>query len=369
MQIETAINPSASPSHEASGGVHRLDPLSDSRWDEFVRRSAAASLFHTRSWLEALRRTYGYQPIVFTTSSDGAELKNGIVFCRVESWLTGRRLVSLPFSDYCQPLVSDGRDRDALMSALELERQAGGWRYVELRPLDEIETTQRMYRVSSTFFRHEIDLSPSVSSLFHSFHKNSIQRKIRRAEREGLEYQEGTSQAQLDAFYRLMVMTRRRHGVPPQPKVWFRNLLDCFGDTVKIRLALKDQRPIAAMMTIRHKETLVYKYGGSDAKFSPMGGMHLLYWRSMLDAKQSGARTFDLGRCEVGQTGLLTFKKRWGAIETPLHYIRFTEPGNAREVFEPASRSLKARIAKQVFLHAPSPVLSVLGDVLYKHVG
>ena len=31
-------------------------------------------------------------------------LENGFLFCRVESWLTGRRLVSLPFSDHCEPL-------------------------------------------------------------------------------------------------------------------------------------------------------------------------------------------------------------------------------------------------------------------------
>jgi CelD/BcsL family acetyltransferase involved in cellulose biosynthesis len=369
MQTETPTRPSVIQSETAVPSVRRFDPLSEPGWDEFVERSSSASLFHTRAWLEALHKTYGYKPVVFTTSPEGGRIDNGIVFCRVESWLTGRRLVSLPFSDFCQPLVDNHRDQDALFEALDLERRKGGWRYVELRPFDEIETARPMYHVSSTYFRHEIDLSPSVSTLFLNLHKNSIQRKIRRAEREGLEYQEGTSDAQLDAFHRLMVITRKRHSVPPQPKAWFRNLVRSFGNALKIRLALKDGRPVAAMMTIRHKDTLVYKYGGSEAQFSPMGGMHLLYWRSMLDAKQSGLKTFDLGRCEVGQTGLLTFKKRWGAVEMPLHYVRFTDPGNAREVFEPASRSINARIAKQVFSHAPGPVLSALGGMLYKHVG
>jgi CelD/BcsL family acetyltransferase involved in cellulose biosynthesis len=369
MQTETALTTPSTSKPAGSSTVNRLNPFTDVRWDDFVYRSESASLFHTRAWLEALRMTYGYEAVVFTTSGPDESLKNGIVFCKVESWLTGRRLVSLPFSDYCQPLVCDKSDLDALMTALEQERTAGGWRYVELRPFDEIETSRPMYHVASTFFRHEIDLRPSASALFKSFHKNSIQRKIRRAEREALEYQEGTSESQLDAFYRLLLMTRKRHGVPPQPKVWFRNLMKCFGGAVKIRLALKSGRAIAGMLTIRHKDTMVYKYGGSDATFSPMGGMHLLYWRSMLDAKQSGLRTFDLGRCEVGQSGLLTFKKRWGAAETPLRYIRFTDPGNAREIFEPASRSFNARLAKQVFSHAPAPMLSLLGGVLYRHVG
>lgn len=369
MQTETAHTSTTISSPDGTSAVYQLDPLVDPRWDRFVSRSAGASLFHSRAWLEALRRTYGYKPVVFTTSGDGEELKNGIAFCKVESWLTGRRLVSLPFSDYCQPLVDDTHDLNLLMKALETERHRGGWRYVELRPCEEIETTEPVYHVSSTYFRHEIDLNPSAAALFKSFHKNSIQRKIRRAEREKLDYREGTSGADLDAFYRLLVLTRRRHSVPPQPKIWFRNLLDCFGNAVKIRLALKDGRPIAGMLTIQHRDTLVYKYGGSEARFSPMGGMHLLYWRSMLDAKQSGMRTFDLGRCEVGQDGLLIFKKRWGAVETPLHYIRYTDRGNGRELFEPASQSWNARLAKQVFSRVPAPVLSMLGAVLYKHVG
>src|SRR5437660_825872 len=60
--------------------VYTLNPLQDSRWAEFLQRHPAASVFHTRSWLEALRRTYGYEPIVFTTASSEEELKNGVVF-------------------------------------------------------------------------------------------------------------------------------------------------------------------------------------------------------------------------------------------------------------------------------------------------
>ena len=100
-----------------------------------------------------------------------------------------------------------------------------------------------------------------------------------------------------------------------------------------------------------------------------MGGMHLLYWRSMLDAKQSGMRTFDLGRCEVGQDGLLIFKKRWGAVETPLHYIRFTD--RAETAGSCSSRRARAGMRgwqSKYFPRVPAPVLSMLGAVLYKHV-
>src|SRR5579862_5526560 len=77
---------------------YQLDPTQDPRWTELVGRHPKASVFHTVGWLKALRCTYGYEPVAFTTSPPSGGLKNGIVFCRINSWLTGKRLVSLPFS-------------------------------------------------------------------------------------------------------------------------------------------------------------------------------------------------------------------------------------------------------------------------------
>src|SRR5216684_7067811 len=85
--------------------IYQIDPTKDKRWSDLVERHPKASVFHAVGWLEALRNTYGYDPVAFTTSSPSGELNNGFVFCRVNSWLTGRRLVSLPFSDHCEPLV------------------------------------------------------------------------------------------------------------------------------------------------------------------------------------------------------------------------------------------------------------------------
>src|SRR5437870_3635150 len=99
--------------------TYRIDPLCDSRWATFIHRHPAASVFHTPGWLEALRRTYGYQPVVFSTSAPDQELRNGILFCEIHSFLTGRRLVSLPFADHCQPLVDDPEDLIAILTSLQ----------------------------------------------------------------------------------------------------------------------------------------------------------------------------------------------------------------------------------------------------------
>src|SRR5262245_48008469 len=97
--------------------VHAFDPLHEPRWLEFVTSHPSASIFHTPGWLESLRRTYHFEPVALTTSAPGLPLRNALVFCPVRSWLTGARLVSLPFSDHCEPLVDDADELRALACA------------------------------------------------------------------------------------------------------------------------------------------------------------------------------------------------------------------------------------------------------------
>jgi lipid II:glycine glycyltransferase (peptidoglycan interpeptide bridge formation enzyme) len=210
---------------------------------------------------------------------------------------------------------------------------------------------------------------PSVEALFKSFHKNSTQRKIRRAEREKLVYEEGRSQRLLDCFYGLLVLTRRRHRIPPQPQRWFLNLMECFGDPLKLRVAFRNGRAVAAILTLRHKDTLLYKYGCSDARFHKLGGMHLLFWRSIQEAKLQGLKVFDLGRSEWDNLGLIRFKDRWGARRVPLQYVRLLESQQSKDSFAQVRADWKQRLAKRFFPYLPDRLFRTAGDLIYRHMG
>ena len=353
-----------------SPAIHEINPLTDPRWDRFLERNPRASLFHSAPWLEALHRTYGYQPIVYTTSHPHAELENALVFCRVESWLTGRRLVSLPFSDYCDLLVSNLSELEILLADLENRARREKWRYLEIRPLDSLETSEATTLPCSNqeYTYHKLDLSPDLDTLFRNFHKNSIQRKVRRSERERVEYREGTLDL-LNDFYRLLVITRRRHHVPPQPISWYQNLITCFGDALKIRVAFKDDRAIAGMLTLQYKDTMTYKYGGSDPDYNKLGSMHLLFWKAIQEAKNSGLKVFDFGRTDADQDGLITFKGRWGTTQSRLTYSRYVLPGKAPGFLDPATGNWKTQLVKHLFARMPNSLLAAIGDRLYRHIG
>jgi hypothetical protein len=344
--------------------VYKFNPLQDLRWQRFVDRHPHGSVFHTTYWLEALRRTYGYEPVVYTTTPPGKELSNGIAFCRIRSWVSGNRLVSLPFSDHCEPLA-DSEHLSEVMDWLKGSRHSKQWKYIELRPLFANDAGRSCALAKSESFSLQVlDLRPSLTTLFQSFHKSCVQRKIHRAERENLSYEEGRSDALLRKFYDLLLLTRRRHGLPPQPLVWFRNSVACLGDRALVRVASKDGQPVASIITLQYKDVLVYKYGCSDSRFNNLGGNSLLFWKAIQDAKQNDILKYDLGRSEPDNAGLVSFKENWGAVSMPLDYYRLP----ARQTFH-LNSGWRSRVAKGVFSLMPDPLLAATGRLLYRHIG
>lgn len=340
--------------------VQALNPLTDSRWADLTRTNAAASVFHTSGWLQALRQTYGYEPVSYTTSAREAPLTNSILLCRVNSWLTGERLVSVPFADHCDPLLDAPENARSLFEALRAEAR-GRCKYVELRPTAALQP-ESGFREAATYRSHAIDLRPTLDEIRARTHPSTIQRNIGKAQREALTCKEGRSNDLLDAFYDLLVLTRKRHGVPPAPKLWFENLVRCLGDAVKVRVAYVNGRPIGSIMTLEHRSTLIYKYGCSDARFHNLGTMPFLFWRAIEDAKHQGLETFDLGRSDLDNAGLSTFKERLGGTPSTLTYYRYPARGAV-------TRRTSTGPASRVLSRLPRTVLIALGRALYRHIG
>jgi hypothetical protein len=308
--------------------------------------------------------TYGYEPIVFTTSAPSEELTSALLFCGVRSWLTGNRLVSLPFSDYCEPLVEDRDEVRALSHHAKMVGTQEPWNYVELRSINTSLDLVDGFKEYTTYRRHWIDLRPSLDNVYKGFHKDCIRRKIHRAERESLNYEEGRGEALLRHFYRLVVKTRLRKHLPPQPFEWFQNLVTSLGEDLCIRVAFKGEHAVAGILTLNHGTKMYYKYGGSDARFNNLGATPMLFWKAIEAAKMAGMEEFDLGRSELDNRGLIQFKERWSAQGMPL--ITWRAPS---KVVSGSFELLKSRVGKAVCAWFPRPMLPWAGRLLYRHIG
>lgn len=347
--------------------VYKIDPLQDPRWRELLRKHRGASVFHSVEWLQALRNTYRYDPVAYTTSPPNSELTNGILFCRIRSWLTGQRLVSLPFSDHCDPLCNSEEETEFLARYLQSALDHQDWKYLELRPFngDFSRAGEAVgFHPIQTYLLHRLDLRPRVEQLFSTFDKNSVQRRIRRAERAGLVEKCGRSETLLADFFKLLLLTRRRHRLPPQPYVWFQNLAQSFGDAFEIRTTYKDGTATASILTLRFKDTVYYKHGCSDPKFNNLGGMPFLLWKAIAEAKSTGSTEFDLGRTELDNGGLIAFKNNW--VQTPQSLVYWKFPSSSAEI---AQNERKLMAVKRVFSIMPDRLLLMAGKMIYPHIG
>jgi hypothetical protein len=347
--------------------IYQLDPISDERWANLVTRHPKASVFHTVGWLKALRQTYQYEPVVFTTSSPTSELKNGLLFCRIESWLTGRRLVSLPFSDHCEPLCDPSDDLNFLIGYLQTTRERQKLKYLEVRPVNGNfgqMSEAKCFRPAASYYLHVLDLRRNLEDVFRNLDRDSVQRRVERAQRAGLTERSGRSEDLLKEFYPLFVMTRGRHQLPPIPYAWFRNLIRFNGEALEIRVAYKSNTPISGILTLRWRDAVYYKYGCSDARFNRFGAIPWLFWNAISTAKLNGATQFDLGRTEEENTGLLVFKNHWVPDPIRLVYWRFPEISPLA-----TADGWKLKVAKHVFSSMPDSLRTIAGKLIYRHIG
>lgn len=345
--------------------IRTLDPLTDPRWRELLRRDARASAFHTPEWLEALRRTYGFVPVAYTTEGDRDELRSAIPFCAVASWLTGRRLVSLPFSDHCEPLV-DGPARLAeILEGVAAGAQGSGWKYIQLRPRGGAAAGARGFQQGESNYHHTLDLRGDLDTIWKGI-KTDNRTAIRKAERSGLRHVVGRDASFVRAYFALHVMTRSTQGVPPQPFAWFQNLARCLGDMLDIDLLLQDGTPIAGMVTILFQGQLMCKYTASDRARDRTGLGKSLLWHSVRRAKERGATSLDWGRCEPGDVGLAEYKERWGARRSELSYLRFPATPIDRAVADRPRWAAGA--AKSIIPRLPPSLLTMAGRLAYRHV-
>ena len=339
-----------------------INPCEQKDWNESLRSLPGYSFFHTSSWAEALHRSYDYKPFYFTIG-EGETLSALLPCMDINSVLTGNRGVSLPFTDYCEPIVSDAAQFQELFTAAVALGKKQGWRYLELRGGERFFPNEGP---SECHYGHTLDLADGPRKLFTGL-RDSHRRNIKKAEKEKIAVAISTSPDAVKQFCRLNAFTRRDHGLPPQPRRFFQCVYDHIlsqnmGFIVQASLR---GTAIAANVYFTFGDQLLYKYGASDRVFQHLRASNLVMWEAIKWGCDHGYRTLCFGRTEPGNEGLRQFKAGWGAREHLIKYYRYDLRTDA---FIKTPTVLKPSYQK-IFSNLPIPVLNLLGNILYRHMG
>jgi CelD/BcsL family acetyltransferase involved in cellulose biosynthesis len=281
----------------------------------------------------------------------------------VRSRLTGARGVSMPFSDFCEPLFFHEAAQEIALAALLDLGSDRDWKYVEFR--GGVESIAPISTAPPSCYVHILDLQSSVDTLFANC-AGSVRRALRKAEKAGLRVIINSSLSAVAEFYRLHCRTRRRHGLPPQPWRFFERIHQGIlapGNGFVV-LVTQEQAPVAAAVFLRWGDKAVFKFGASEAEFQELRPSNLMMWEGIKFLAGQGATSLHFGRTDVGHEGLRRFKLGWGTEEQSIRYGRFDVRRGRWSVPQPRTSGFH----NHLFRGIPLFLDRLAGAVMYPHL-
>ncbi len=348
------------PANQSGASTRFIDPdSSGDEWDLMVEGHPTAHVFHSAAWARVLTRTYSHRPF-YVAATNGIRTAALVPSMEVRSPLTGARGVALPFSDFCQPLHLDRTSEDCAINALVETGRARKWKSLTVRGISNNLTTD-----TPSFYGHALHLGGNEEELFQGF-TSSVRRAIRKAEKSDLKIEVSTAPGAMEEFFRLHCLTRRRHGLPPQPWNFFshiqQEMISPGGGFVV--LARQRIKAVAAAVFLRWKDKALYKFGASDTSAQEFRANNLIIWDAIKFCLRLGVNSLHFGRTDVGQAGLRRFKLSWGSEEMPIHYRCFDFRRGHWTVVGPHPPGFSNRI----FRHMPLPFNRLAGSLIYPHL-
>lgn len=339
-----------------------LNPKEHPDWDEQLLRSGDHSFFHTSGWARVLEATYGFKPLYFVRQEDG---RFSLIMPMMEGHgpLKGKRGIALPFTDRCAPHVQEPESVKAAVQYAIDYGEKNNWRSIEWR---DGRYGPEGAPAWETFLVHEIGLRKTETDLFKSLSSNN-RRNITKALREGVSVRIDRSADSLKSFYRLNCITRKRHGLPPQPFIFFKNVYEYIlsRDLGQVISAYHAGKVIAASIFFHFGTEALFKYGASEMEHQGLRPNNLLMWEALKWYNDREFETLSLGRTELDNRGLLRYKRAWGAKESVLEYFRYDVGEKAYLV----KHRVRGELSRFLLARTPIGILRTIGRLLYRHVG
>jgi len=279
-------------------------PEIDAAWNRYVRDHPSGTFFHLTGWKRVMEKTYSYEPHYYYALRDGRIVGVAPVFL-VSDWMTGSRLISLPFATYGGICADDSEIEKALARELEKLAEELKVEYLELRNRTSADLSG--YHPISRYSTFTIPLVSDTGALYRSFPKD-IRYMIRKGEKAGLSVQHGNEQ--IEVFYKLLTINLRRLGTPAFPRELFEQLLREYAEQIDVTVVYKGEEAVAAGMSFFFRDSMQPYYVGSLDEAKTLAANNFLWWELIKRAAKSGCSTFDFGRSK-NDSGNFDFKKKW----------------------------------------------------------
>lgn len=338
-----------------------INPLEYPGWDDLLFSNPSYSFFHSSAWAKVIWDTYKYRPVYFAEIKDH-KIATLIPVMEIHSFLTGKRGVSLPFSDYCEPIIQKRKNICDYIGFLKAYGKRHQWNHIEFRGAETPSEIQpcRHYHI------HTLMLSQDENAIFKNL-RSSNKRNIKKAAKAAVETQIDRGYESIETFFKLHCTTRKRHGVPPQPFRFFEKIFEHIiaKNLGAVVVAYHQGIAVSAAVFFNYGKKVIYKFGASDYECQHLRANNLVMWEAIKWYCREGFQIFCFGRTSPDNKGLLQFKSGWGAKESIFNYYKYDLNKN-RFIGAETNRS---HWVNQVCRKMPIVILRSVGAALYPHIG
>lgn len=339
-----------------------VDPVKDPIWQKLVTQQSS-TVFHSPEWMRVLQETYDFDIQAHVLIDDNGEPRSGIAFCAIEDMMDPR-IVSLPFSDFCDPLVVDRDDWNCLIVPLLAEGQRMSLRCLH----NDIPLADKRFDLTYRAKWHSVDLQRDEDDLWMGLH-GSARRAVKKAQRDGVMVRTARHKDDLRAFFELHLGVRKyKYQLLAQPYRFFEHIWDHFLADGKGALMLADYegKVIGGVMYLEWQDKLFYKFNASNPEYISLRPNDLIVWEGMKYGRSQGYEYLDFGVSDWDQEGLLQYKRKFATEEKTISFLRYT-PAGAPSAKEQQIRQLLPQIT-DLFTDTAVPdlITEKAGDVLYR---
>ena len=319
------------------------------------------SVFSSEPWIEVLTATYGFN-VKASTIVQGGETRAAIFYSEISD-IRGERVVSLPFSDYCDAVVESEAEWQELIAPILGLKVPVRFRTV----FNNVPHLDQRFAQDVCALWHGVDLRRPESELWNNL-KDTARRNIKRAQKHGVTIREGQTVDDVQTFYRLHCHVRKsKYRLLAQPFSFFENIHASFaaGNRITVLLAELDGVAIAGILFLIHGGILYYKFNAStDLEFRPND---LLAWSGILLGQRRGLSRLDFGLSDLAQPGLIAFKRKFATDEKNIIQMQWSPIGyansHARQTGKVLSNLTQILTAPEV----PDSVARASSELLYRY--
>lgn len=336
--------------------VRRVDPASAAdaaAIDAFLDTHPDATPFHRRAWMAAITKGCGHKGHYLVA---GDPIVAILPLHEIHSPLFGRALVSTGFAVGGGILTNDPGAVTPLAEAAWKLAQATSCPTLELRGGALPEGWDHD---DTTYLNFARDLAADDEAELLA-----IPRKQRAEVRKALGNDLTVDLGDRVAHYAVYAESVRNLGTPVFPRRLFEAVLDAFGDDADVLTVRKDGVPLASVLSLYHRGTVMPYWGGGTAMARPTRANDMMYFALMRHARERGCTRFDFGRSKAG-TGAAAFKHNWGFEGAPLAYAKRSE-GKARSV-NPLDPQYSRKV--QLWQKLPLSIANRIGPMIARGLG